>query len=402
MGKKVFSDRIHALDNFRAILALLVVIFHAAFLLFLNIVHEKYKTGMDNQHFVVASVPRPYQIVFLSMFYIRIFLMPSFFLLAGFFAHFLCQHVGSVHLLKNRLMRIATPFLFFMFWLIPSYIGYVLLNMSKPGMTGDQLYGVLLARIQLDYHNGFLWHYLNNTRDVWFLYDLLWFYCFTFIWLSIRNILVRSPDQMQKIQAIFQKYFLTHRIYVIVPVLSMLLLLSRNEWYPPLDTSLIPSFSLLIFYSIWYVLGWWFWFYKEQLFCFSQKIFAKIIVSILLYLLYLKCYFYFIDRHVFVVYILITVLYTVIMTLTVLALFGTAWRYLAYHQPILRYLSQASYWIYLVQMPILLFLTPWLMLMLHTWYAQFTFAVVITLSLCLLSYQFFVRYSWLGRVIGKR
>ena len=186
-------------------------------------------------------------------------------------------------------MRIGVPFLFFMLWLIPSYLAYALLRASPQGMLSSQQLGLI---IHTDYAGGLLWRYLNNTRDVWFLYDLLWFYALTLLWLFVQATLFQSQRLLQKLDAWVQKLCFTRWIYLVLPVASTLLLMSRREWYPSLDTSLNPSFALLIFYGMWYLLGWWLWLHKESIDILAEKVRLKILLSVLLYLFYLKAYFY--------------------------------------------------------------------------------------------------------------
>ena len=90
-------------------------------------------------------------------------------------------------------------------------------------------------------------------------------------------------------------------------------------------------------------------------------------------------------------------------TFTWLILFGLSGgccRFLNRQGPILRYMSEASFWIYLIHLPIVL-LCQWLLLDADWPVAnKFAAVVAITLLISLTSYQWVVRYSLIGKLIN--
>jgi glucan biosynthesis protein C len=69
---------------------------------------------------------------------------------------------------------------------------------------------------------------------------------------------------------------------------------------------------------------------------------------------------------------------------------------------LLRYLSDASYWVYIVHLPILFAIQYRLMDMVWGWGAKLAIAVVATFAICLLSYHLLVRRTVVGRLLGAR
>lgn len=395
-----FNQRLHALDNLRAILALLGIPFHVAFLLFLSYNPASFDHYSFQLNQLIISAPSQYSFVFFSAFFIHIFRMPTFFLLAGFFAHLLYEKAGTQHFLKNRLMRIGLPLLFFMLWLIPSYLNTVLLLAAKQKIHTD-FSTVFIQVIKQHYHDGDLFRYFNNTREFWFLYDLLWFYLFTLALIFIKSTLLCNSASKQKFNQNLQKIILSNKIFFWFPILCSLLLFGSKSWYANLDTSLIPTFPLLLFYSFWYFLGWWLWLHKQDFIWFGQQAWLKLIIALALYPGYLISYFYFINKENLLAQYFTIVLYCLIMTMSIFAVLGLTWRYLNRAQFILKYISEAAYWIYLVQMPILLVLMPMLALTKQNFYSQFLVATLGCMLICVITYHIFVRYTWLGKILGN-
>lgn len=381
--------RLHALDNFRAFLALIGIPFHVAFLLFLGFSQSK---GINGNDFLMTPAPITYQILFLAVFYLHTFFMPGFFLLAGFTGHLLYERIQGYRFLKNRLVRIGIPFLCFMLWLIPSYAEDIgIIAYQKTLLQPESFITAILNTLQMDYHNGTLWNYLNNTRDKWFLYYLLWFYLLTPVLLLLK-----------KCDIFLQKIFFGYRVYLFIPLMSALLLRAGNYWFPVLDKNLNLSIILLTFYGIWYALGWWLWAHKDKISSYSQNAGWTLIGSIISYACYLILYFHFINQNHLSAYWLTISFYTLSMSLATLPLFGLAWRYWNHESKILDYVSQASYWIYLVKIPILFMIIPLIVGMTHMFYLQFLYGILICFTLCIISYQLLVRHTFIGKILGSQ
>jgi peptidoglycan/LPS O-acetylase OafA/YrhL len=86
-----------------------------------------------------------------------------------------------------------------------------------------------------------------------------------------------------------------------------------------------------------------------------------------------------------------------------LALVGYTVKYLGGYSAWRRYLSDASYWIYLVHLPVVMALQVVAAQCSAPWWVEFTLIVAVTIALALLTYHWLVRRTWLGAVLnGKR
>jgi glucan biosynthesis protein C len=75
-------------------------------------------------------------------------------------------------------------------------------------------------------------------------------------------------------------------------------------------------------------------------------------------------------------------------------------RWLARPNPVLRYFAQASYWTYLLHLPLLFVVQFALMDLDWAWPLKFAVSLAATLAGCLLSYQLLVRHTPLRRFVG--
>ncbi len=97
------------------------------------------------------------------------------------------------------------------------------------------------------------------------------------------------------------------------------------------------------------------------------------------------------------------VIYGVAMISLVLALLGLGVRFLAHASPVVRYVSDASYWMYIAHLPLVMAMQVLLMPFEVHWALKFTTVVVVTCTALLVTYGWCVRSSWIGLMLnGKR
>jgi peptidoglycan/LPS O-acetylase OafA/YrhL len=77
-------------------------------------------------------------------------------------------------------------------------------------------------------------------------------------------------------------------------------------------------------------------------------------------------------------------------------------RFLAGFSPVRRYLADASYWLYLIHLPILMTLQVAVSQLDWPWPLKFAAIMLIALPLMFASYQWLVRYSFIGTVLNGR
>jgi peptidoglycan/LPS O-acetylase OafA/YrhL len=84
------------------------------------------------------------------------------------------------------------------------------------------------------------------------------------------------------------------------------------------------------------------------------------------------------------------------------AVIGLALRFLSGFSPTRRYIADASYWLYLVHLPIVMALQVAVSRLDWPWPAKFAAILVIAFPLMFASYQLLVRYSFIGTVLNGR
>lgn len=88
--------------------------------------------------------------------------------------------------------------------------------------------------------------------------------------------------------------------------------------------------------------------------------------------------------------------------LLILGLFGLFRRLCAGENPTVRYVSDASYWIYLMHLPIVQLLQAWMCDWQIASPLKLSMIVTITFAVTLVSYELFVRYTWIGAILHGR
>ena len=90
-------------------------------------------------------------------------------------------------------------------------------------------------------------------------------------------------------------------------------------------------------------------------------------------------------------------LYAWLMAFGLMGLFG---RLLGRERPGVRYVSDSSYWLYLVHLPLIIVGQVLLRGLELPAMVKFTLLVAGATIILLVSYQFLVRYTWIGRLLN--
>jgi glucan biosynthesis protein C len=81
---------------------------------------------------------------------------------------------------------------------------------------------------------------------------------------------------------------------------------------------------------------------------------------------------------------------------------GAAVRFLGQPSPRTRYLSDASYWMYLVHLPIIWLLQAWILRWPLHWSVKFSLILAVSMVLLLASYHWLVRGTFVGVFLNGR
>ena len=388
---KTKRERLHYLDAVRAFALLLGVLFHAA-LSFLP-----YPIGWAVMDVSTSPLIRGFFQVSHS------FRMPLFFLIAGYFSHMSFHRNGGWRFLRSRLVRLGIPFVLGWFILWPLIVsGWV---MGYASLRGD-------VEIWSGLKGGFA--VLGNLPDgiftsthLWFLYYLL---MITVLALCLRAVL-RSSDRIHRTATRLADAALTgiasRSLGPLLPLLPTigLLWLMRGWGIDTPDKSLLPDWPVLALYGGFFSLGWLFHRNPGSLEAFTRLDWVRVTVLVL------SCAasvvlsriqtdpshpHYELARTGYVVSCA-TMMWACVILVT--GLFR-----LLFRKPsrAIRYIADASYWIYLVHLPVVVWLqvavAEW---PLH-WSIKLTLVFGATVGLALASYSVLVRPTWIGWVLNGR
>ena len=373
------EERVHALDNLRAVAMLLGIFLHGA----ISFMTLKFPWAARD-----ASVHWSFD---LAVGLIHGFRMQLFFFLAGFFARLLHERLGAAAFARQRLIRIGLPFLLGMVTLVP-LVGAVwvwgIWQMKEPV---EMIFkpGRNLASIP--------------TGHLWFLEYLLVFYALglAVVWLAKRL----PGGCFSAADRAFDRLMRSPLKALPVAMLSVLCLWDGPMWgeIEQAGVGFFPGLRAVAYYGLFFAVGWWLHRRRHQLgelAGFLKSSFALALLAMLIHgtilvsqpkpsqpdyltlkLASLAC----------------AALYAWLMTFAV-----TGWflRFAGQHQPWVCYLADASYWCYLVHLPLVL----WLQVVVAHWpghgWVKFSGIMLVTMVLLLGSYHWCVRYTWIGRLLN--
>ncbi len=129
------NSRLFFIDHWRAFLAILVVLHHVAIV---------YGASLQGYYYVEPPFTSPLAFVVLLVFALvnQAWFMGAFFLLAGYFTPGSFDRKGVASFLKGKLLRLGIPIVLFYFVLSPiSFIGYFLMLPELTGNTSSLTWG---------------------------------------------------------------------------------------------------------------------------------------------------------------------------------------------------------------------------------------------------------------------
>ena len=368
--------RFHYMDNLRALAMLSGVLFHAA-LAYSPLTHAFIPTADSEQSAAVD----------LCIWFLHLFRMPLFFLVAGFFAAMLVEKRGLGGLFRNRLRRIALPLV--IFWpLVYAALNYSTLQAAATVRNPSPL----LAIIRQFSQTGGLPEQLPGTSHLWFLYYLLFFY--VLVW-SAKNFELEKLGKF--VRGLSPTWLLGLLPLLLVPALASV---SAPN---PAPESFIPQFWAFGFYGPFFAFGYLLFGHEAMIERLRPTAPWLLAASLVLY----GAFWYLMNRQspnaqdpsASLPIALLEAYLSVWMTVACLI----AGRSLLNRgNAVLRYLSDASYWTYIVHLPILFAIQYRLLDVELPWGIKFAASVLATFGLCLLSYHALVRRTFIGDLLGVR
>ncbi|HZZ34436.1 MAG TPA: acyltransferase family protein [Caulobacteraceae bacterium] len=383
-------ERLHALDAVRGLALMLGIVFHAS----ISFLPSRIPVWivMDNDRSIALAV----------LFHVlHAFRMTTFFLIAGFFAHMMLQRRGTKGFIADRLKRIGIPLV--AGW--PILFGLILAATIWAAMRTAAATHTPLPPAPV--YPGFPAFPLTH---LWFLYLLLLFYAGA---LALRAV-VRALDRDGRMEAASDRIVAALCGSVLAPfalAAPLALALSvQPEWpawfgIPTPDASLLPNTPALVGFGSAFAFGW---LVQRQ----PRLIEAwrdRWLLNLALFAAATAAGFAITGVAPLVGYAPRDWTTPALAGLCALsawsgtfAVIGLALRFLSGHSPARRYVADASYWLYLIHLPLVLALQVALAQLAWPWWVKFPLILAIAFPLMFASYEFMVRHSWIGALLNGR
>ncbi len=311
---------------------------------------------------------------------IHIFRMPIFFIIAGFFGSLLYYERGAIAMIKNRTARVVLPFIIFLVILHP----LILIALG----TTTESFGVSLTSFSIT-----LSWFPTITYHLWFLYYLI---LLTFTSFLLADLLKKVPGITSRILKVYE-WFMLRRfpgILVMSFVIFIMLVWMWNTWVPtPLEFAV--DFKVFLFYMLFYLTGWLLYKSKHLLETFKKNDWLLFLLGFLIY----TSKFLFRD---YIDDVLYGTLNALVVWLFVFGIMGLFIRYASSQSIRMRYISDSSYWVYLIHLPLTLFIPGLIVDWPIPAGVKFSVVLISTSVLCFTSYHYLVRSSFVGKFLNGR
>ena len=370
--------RIHSLDALRAVMMVLGLVLHTALAYVPDIVERGAWAYQDAQSSLSFSW-------LVSL--IHTFRMPVFFAVAGFFGAFLVAGRGTRAFLRHRLDRIGIPFVAGWILLFPLTLAAWVFAGSRsaaspvvPGSAGGDM--VLL--------------------HLWFLYHLLILCAAAAL---VRAGFARLPlASASRLAKIVRRALGRRWMFLGLVAVTAQMLIPLGAWELETDGSLLPSGRLLAAYGTFFAFGWLEHGRGGAFDRLRNGCLLRLAGGVVVHALYLAVAASYAGTPARIVpaHAPAMILLAVSMWLFVLGFLGLFRRWLEAPSPGWRYLSDASYWMYLVHLPPAVALPP----LLAGWGApgvvKFALALGVLTAFTLVTYHYGVRATWVGKRLNGR
>lgn len=333
----------------------------------------------------------------LVLIFIHAFRMPVFFVIAGYFVALLVAGRGHKAMLAHRMRRLALPFAIFWPILIvcTTLLMAVYLHLMAYGTAGIDL--SLLKGKGSKPASPF------NTMHMWFMYYLIWFCILTAV---LGTVAKRATARVhQAVHGAFRA--LGSRWWGLI-LLTLPLAITGSFYRAGMlspNGSFIPNLNELVHNGVFFVFGLFMYRHQDYLFpLFAKKCWRNTVWGFVVFIVALGALKSFIETPGRIPHIetWIAFLYGLTSWLWSLALIGMFLRYLPHQNRVLRYVSESSYWVFLVHMlgtigfGAVLYSQPFGAI------TKMGLNILMTTVACLATYQLFVRYTVIGVLLNGR
>lgn len=373
------TERLHALDSLRAIMMMLGIVLHSA---------NTYVVADYGASWPLKDPDSTGLVLDYISSFVHAFRMPIFFIIAGFFASLLFYERSYKKMIKNRVNRILFPFIVFLILLWPlvmmafTYSNLVFAGEVNPLETTLALFAGFTAFIP------------GHNMHLWFLYYLVLFSLSSFL---LGLLFKKLPKLSGKISSIFTYIIQKPILKVLVfSAITLVLLLLMNRTWVATSLSFVPDFNTYIFYAFFYFWGWILFKSKAYLNTFLKFDWLFSILAMVLFTAY-----FLMDTSALSIEI-IMVIKSVNVWLFTFGFTGLFIRFASKHSAVMRYVSDSSYWVYLLHLPLTAFLPAFLLGISIPAFFKFLIVMTGTAVVCFITYHYFVRATFIGKFLNGR
>lgn len=377
------TERIHSLDALRAIMMLLGLVLHSA-MTYMDFPSGAWSLKDPNNTHVINDF---------LVFFIHIFRMPIFFVVAGFFGALLFYERRPRVMIQNRVSRIVFPFIVFLFLLYPitlfsfNYTSAVFAGQTDPMQSA------------LGSFTDFASVLPKRTFHLWFLYYLIWFTAIT----TIAAFILKHANRLTQIINDIFSWIIKRPVARVLFFSGLIFLVLKMLDTAMVDASVsfIPNPETFIYFWIFYLTGWLLYKSKQYLNTFKQYDWASVILAFILAI-----------AQGLVILILklepngnsnILILFSsVILSLLLFGITGLFIRYYSSHSFRMRYISDSSYWVYLIHLPLTAILPAFIWKLPLPAVIKFLLVLLVTTTICFVTYHYLVRNTFIGKFLNGR
>jgi glucan biosynthesis protein C len=382
------SERIHALDGLRTMMLSLVILYHCV--LSYVVAPSRNWPFKDDMTTLGAD---------LIVRFIHAFTLPTFFMMAGFFSAMLYLRRGAAEFARNRAARIALPFA--VGWMILHPIVGAGFVFSRAAQTGSLSDGI--AAVGASIAAGTLL-FPNNTMHLWFMYDLVFFYAAI---LALAPIILSLPIAWRE-AALAAFGLVLARPWLRLPVLALITFGMLRMVGGTLFASLsfVPNWRLLLGYGMYFGIGWLLHLKREQIAGFERFAWTHVLIALGI--------FFILEPALrsglltggslsrFSILLWSTIAGATTVWLFFFGLTGLFLRHFNRPSPAIRYVVDAAFWIYLVHLPLAIWLPGLFSTLVVPAGIKILMVLAITYVVGFLSYDLFVRSTMVGSTLSGR
>ena len=398
--------RFHALDGLRAMMMLLGLVLHAAC---------NYQDSPPTEAWSFRATETSSFFTLLVLF-IHAWRMPIFMLLAGFFSALLVDRRGQQSFLGNRMSRLALPLILFLPVILPLTTSGFAFSVSQMPVEG---LGGFLQK------SGGSWTDLFPpiTIHMWFIYYLVLYCSLAYLWIHGSTLLL--PQRIRDLPRRCIEILMRWPGGTLLLSIPLIWTLKGTAGLLSTGIGFIPESSSFFSYGFLYFCGWALW-NQRQLLEGLRNWPATLLSLGLTIILFLPWLEFFLHAVGLPAGALIQSLETLAgveqfepstiqwigATLSALMMWNAIWGFTGLFQlttdrniPLIRYIVDGSYWVYLVHLPFCIWI-PGLLFDLDMGAAgalwKFFITLLATTIIGFVSYEWCVRNSPIGEILNGR